>query len=484
MYILHQDGTAFGPFDWKLVRFLHALKLIDGYYVNEEGSEIVILASESPKFIKHPTWTSDYISYLDGSGFTHHQCEIFRLIGLPPFTGRGHRYVGNKIISMLAAEASSQINPELICRAKTESSLGWKSEPATSEQKKVIRNKGIRYTRPFSKGEASCIIGDPATEAQYRQLAYYGIGHIRYITKIEAAEILVEFETAFPDSGYKAKTSKLHACDDNTHSNSSEEARSAFSVYIYKNDEHLGPLNSEQIQEMFKNREVFPDDLAWKEGYPTWVPLANIFHVFQSIDASITSKHQDFSDKDKLIINDLIEDLKKKIEVHAETLRQFIPNLKLEIPLGLSEIEAYYDELEAAIWSYRAYTSVELNLIEDLKKKIEVNAETLRQFNPTLKLEIPLGLSEMKSYCHDLQHAVDSYLAFTIEELENEIFYDMGNGKEYMFSFAPSPTEKQLHQFKLLMLEAYFKKGRSENFNHLAVVKKAFPGVKFERMDC
>lgn len=220
LFIIHQDGTPYGPFDWKLVRFLHALGLIDGYYVNEAGTETVIFPSESPKLIKQPEWTNQYLTHQDGSGFTKSQREIFDLLGLPPFTASGHRYVGNKILSIIDQEELQSIDPKLLWRAQKESFLGWKNEPASNEQKRAIEEMDILYRDELTKGEASCLIGNPATEAQYRRLAFYGIAHIQNITKREAAELIDDFKSAFPDSEDEYQASKQQTSEPVANKNS------------------------------------------------------------------------------------------------------------------------------------------------------------------------------------------------------------------------------------------------------------------------
>jgi hypothetical protein len=433
VYIIHPDGTAFGPFDWKLVRFLHGLGLIIGYYVNEVGSQLVILPSENPKMLNQPAWADRYISMPSDSGFTKSQLDIFHLAGLPPFTSLGHRYAGSKIISLIQEEATRTISPQLLWRAEKEASLGWKTEPATDAQKAVILQNGMRLKPEITKGEASCLIGTPASEAQYRRLTFYGLGHIQNITKAEASELIDDHKSRFPDSEVeylKSKDQLIIAYNDsgNTLDNKNSQAIDVqIPVFIYKNNEQNGPFKQAEILEMIAKGDLLPNDLAWQEGFSIWLPLSNVF----------------------------------KLNIFS--------NQKLHVSVKTDEALKINTEDESQI--------------KDLLRNIELNLQQIRTFIPNLEIPIPKRIIEIKSLSNDLRHAVESYLSFTIEELKNEIFYDMGNGREYMFFFATPPTEEQLNQFKLLMLKSYFKNGRSENFNHLALVKKAFPGVKPERID-
>ncbi len=453
IYIIHPDGTAFGPFDWKLVRFLYGLGLLIGYYVNEVGSQAVSLPSENTKMLKQPAWADSYITLPADSGFTKSQLEIFQLAGMPPLTALGHRYTGKKIISLIDEERIRAINPQILWRAEKEAALGWKTDPATDAQKSVISQNGIRFNPEITKGEASCLIGGPATEAQYRRLKFYGLGHIQNITKEEASELIDHYNSSFPDSEIEYQKSKaqplIDCCD------AAKELKinhigiidEHSPIFIYKNNEQNGPFMQAEILEMIGRGALLPNDLVWKDGQSIWLPASKMFHF-----NSPTTETPRANVKAKL---------EKQINIKD-------PNITKEL---LGNIE------------FNLLNTADQNLAKELLGTIEFNLKKIGEFIPKSKVSMPSNINELDALNADLKHAVDNYLSFTIEELEYEIFYDMGDGREYMFFFATPPTEEQLNNFKFLMLEKYFKKNLSENFNHLDIVKKAFPGVKPERMD-
>ena len=56
-------------------------------------------------------------------------------------------------------------------------------------------------------------------------------------------------------------------------------------IYIYKNDQQLGPFDDAQISEALTSGEFSLEDLAWKEGLTEWVRLENLLQKPQKITA-------------------------------------------------------------------------------------------------------------------------------------------------------------------------------------------------------
>ena len=46
--------------------------------------------------------------------------------------------------------------------------------------------------------------------------------------------------------------------------------------YLGRKGEKLGPYTLAQLQTMMAQGQVFPDDLAWGEGMPSWLPAAQV----------------------------------------------------------------------------------------------------------------------------------------------------------------------------------------------------------------
>jgi predicted nuclease with TOPRIM domain len=199
-------------------------------------------------------------------------------------------------------------------------------------------------------------------------------------------------------------------------------------IYIYKNEAQEGPFQAVQIEEGLRNGIFSVEDFAWTEGLSEWVPLRDILQpVLEQHDAQVSETH----------------------------------NIQQEQSDSQSNFSAE----------------------QELNAKLEEYYSQIREYIPGWKPNPPQRINDLKAYFHNIKHAVENYLSFSIEELKSEIFYDMGSGREYMLFFPTLPSESQLHNFKVLMLTAYFKKKCSEEFNHLLILKKAFPGVEAERFD-
>lgn len=49
------------------------------------------------------------------------------------------------------------------------------------------------------------------------------------------------------------------------------------SIYIYKNNQQLGPFEENQIFEMLRNNQLSPNDSAFRQGGKEWRKLSEIF---------------------------------------------------------------------------------------------------------------------------------------------------------------------------------------------------------------
>jgi uncharacterized RDD family membrane protein YckC len=47
-------------------------------------------------------------------------------------------------------------------------------------------------------------------------------------------------------------------------------------IYVAVESRQTGPFTREEVEAMLERGEVRPTDLAWKEGIPTWMPLATV----------------------------------------------------------------------------------------------------------------------------------------------------------------------------------------------------------------
>lgn len=50
-------------------------------------------------------------------------------------------------------------------------------------------------------------------------------------------------------------------------------------IYIVKAGQETGPFSKEQLQSMLKAGMIALNDLAWRNGLPTWIPLHQIVHL-------------------------------------------------------------------------------------------------------------------------------------------------------------------------------------------------------------
>ena len=48
-------------------------------------------------------------------------------------------------------------------------------------------------------------------------------------------------------------------------------------VYVYKNDQQLGPYSEEQIQALLREHTLDAGDLAWADGWVSYMPIENVF---------------------------------------------------------------------------------------------------------------------------------------------------------------------------------------------------------------
>lgn len=47
-------------------------------------------------------------------------------------------------------------------------------------------------------------------------------------------------------------------------------------IFVHSRGQRLGPLPLDEINRQLQAAQIFPDDLAWHEGLPTWIPLRSI----------------------------------------------------------------------------------------------------------------------------------------------------------------------------------------------------------------
>lgn len=50
-------------------------------------------------------------------------------------------------------------------------------------------------------------------------------------------------------------------------------------IYVIKAGQETGPFSKEQLQSMLKAGMIALNDLAWRNGLPTWIPLHQIVHL-------------------------------------------------------------------------------------------------------------------------------------------------------------------------------------------------------------
>lgn len=50
-------------------------------------------------------------------------------------------------------------------------------------------------------------------------------------------------------------------------------------IYVFHNGQQMAPLPVEEVLKRLKAGELFPNDLAWHEGLPNWVPLSEIKEI-------------------------------------------------------------------------------------------------------------------------------------------------------------------------------------------------------------
>jgi hypothetical protein len=53
-------------------------------------------------------------------------------------------------------------------------------------------------------------------------------------------------------------------------------------LYLFKNNQQLGPYTEEQLQAFLKQELVTADDLIWANEWPSWVPIRNVPDVVPS----------------------------------------------------------------------------------------------------------------------------------------------------------------------------------------------------------
>jgi hypothetical protein len=47
-------------------------------------------------------------------------------------------------------------------------------------------------------------------------------------------------------------------------------------IFVHSRGQRLGPLPLEEINKQLQAAQILPDDLAWHEGLPSWIPLRNV----------------------------------------------------------------------------------------------------------------------------------------------------------------------------------------------------------------
>lgn len=47
-------------------------------------------------------------------------------------------------------------------------------------------------------------------------------------------------------------------------------------IFVHSRGQRLGPLALDEVNRQLQAAQLLPDDLAWHEGLPTWIPLRSI----------------------------------------------------------------------------------------------------------------------------------------------------------------------------------------------------------------
>lgn len=47
-------------------------------------------------------------------------------------------------------------------------------------------------------------------------------------------------------------------------------------IFVHSRGQRLGPLALEEVNRQLQAAQILPDDLAWHEGLPTWIPLRSV----------------------------------------------------------------------------------------------------------------------------------------------------------------------------------------------------------------
>ena len=50
-------------------------------------------------------------------------------------------------------------------------------------------------------------------------------------------------------------------------------------IYVYKDDQQMGPYSEEQIQAFLREHMLDTGDLAWADGWASYMPLENVSNL-------------------------------------------------------------------------------------------------------------------------------------------------------------------------------------------------------------
>ena len=131
---------------------------------------------------------------------------------------------------------------------------GWRGDPATEPQIRLLQSKGVRVQRDLTKGEASDLIEvivNGATEGQHRRLRFYGLDSAG-ITKEQATDLIDRYIADHPEAEYQYQMWKAN------------EVRTQPPISMTRSEwnEALDWAGKQSVEEKFILPDIVPGDEA------------------------------------------------------------------------------------------------------------------------------------------------------------------------------------------------------------------------------
>lgn len=125
-------------------------------------------------------------------------------------------------------------------------------------------------------------------------------------------------------------------------------------IYIHKNNQQIGPFDDDKIEQMFKDNQLSPYDMACRQGSSQWKPLMIVlseghpdsaiiereFTLYDTYSQEMNSILQHWAEADDGTAKQLRKQYEQKLQIaerHALSMKQQYPNI-LEVKVMEADV--------------------------------------------------------------------------------------------------------------------------------------------------